>query len=87
MLKKWELKPHTGSSFDRYFRDLVVIRDSGFLDEYIVDQFGGVLVMPPGLALDLEAFYGWKKKNNPTVSITGPEYYYLIGFEASWEKK
>jgi len=87
MLKKWESMKHNNTRYDKYFNDLLVIRDSGFLNEFIYDQFLGTLLLPKGLTLDLEKYGEWKKINNPTVSITGPAYYTVIGYEASYEKK
>jgi hypothetical protein len=84
MLKKWESVKHNNSVHDKYFNDLLLIRDSGFLDEFICDQYWSTLLLPDNLKLDWDNYEIWMKMNNPTVKLTG-EYFYLIGYEKSYK--
>jgi len=87
MLKKWESLKSNNALLEKYFNDLLIIRDSGFLNEFIFEQYGGILLLPEGLKLDFDNYNVWKMKNNPSVSLVGPIYYYLIGYEESYENE
>ena len=87
MLKKWESLKSDNAFLKNYFNDLLIIRDSGFLNEFIFEQYNGILFLPEGLKLDYDNYYIWKMKNNASVSIVGPIYNYLIGYEDSYENE
>jgi hypothetical protein len=83
MLKRWDERKYSNTShgnpdLEKYYDDLSFIRDNGFLNEYIYTQFNCVLVLPPDVKLNLEGFNKWCVKNKPTVSITGPSFYYFV---------
>lgn len=48
-----------------YFIALEKIITSGFLNEYLVDKYGGTLIVPDKITLNMEAFDKWKKENFP----------------------
>lgn len=84
MLNKWESLKHNNTQFDKFFDDLVVIRNSGFLNEFICEQYWNTLLLPDNLKLDWDNYEIWKRKNNPTVKLVG-QYYYLLGYENSFK--
>lgn len=84
MLNKWESLKHNNTQFDKFFDDLVIIRKSGFLNEFICEQYWSTLLLPDDLKLDWDNYEIWKRKNNPTVKLVG-QYYYLLGFEESYK--
>lgn len=80
MLNKWMAVKHNNTINDKFFDDLVDIRMSGFLNEFICDQYWNTLLLPDSVKLDWDNYEIWKSINNPTVKLVG-EYYYLIGYE------
>lgn len=85
MLVIWESLKHNNTKFDMFFDDLVVIKKSGFLNEFIYDQFQGTLLLPDNVKLDWDNYEIWKGKNNPTVKLVD-QYYYVLGFERSYKE-
>jgi len=84
MLNRWGKLKHNKTRFDKFFDDLTDIRNSGFLNEFICDQYEGTLLLPDNIKLDLENYEIWKRRTNPTVRLVG-QYYYLIGYENSYK--
>jgi hypothetical protein len=85
MLNEWARRKHTRSKIDNYFSELKSIRDKGFLNEFIYDQYFGTLIIPGYIKLDMEKYKLWKIRFNPSVELRR-EHFYLIGYEESYEK-
>jgi hypothetical protein len=85
MLNKWESLKHNNSRYNKFFDDLVMIRKSGYLNEFICDQYWSTLLLPDNIKLDWDNYEIWKRRNNPTVKLVG-QYYYLLGFERSYNE-
>lgn len=77
MLREWESSKHNNTIHDKYFNDLIAIRDSGFLNEFIYDQYEGILLLPDSIKLNMESYEKWRNRNHPTVKLVGEYYYYL----------
>lgn len=75
MLESWrEHKAHSPSLSDPYLDDLLVVQDSGYLDEYVAQSFGQPnWQLPEGLQTG--KYRRWKKANlrrhEPKTRITG----------------
>lgn len=85
MLNRWEGMKHNNTQFDKYFDELSEIRKSGFLSEFICDEYWSTLILPDFFKPDWVNYNNWKTQFKPTVKLTGG-YYYLLGFEKSYGK-
>lgn len=56
--------------------ELNSIIDNGFLEEFIMEQFNMVMIIPEDLEFDFEEFDEWKKEN--PISINLNERFYVI---------
>lgn len=82
MIKTWKtLDGRRSSSTDEYFKELQRINDSGFLDEFVMDQYDNVLMPPDTVKIDFDAYNTWKQLNKPKINLR--EKYYIIGYEFS----
>ncbi len=63
---------------DRYLKELNSIIDNGFLEEFVIEQFDMILIIPEGLKVDFDSFEKWKKDN--PISIDLNEKFYVIWF-------
>lgn len=55
------------------------IIENGFLEEYLLDQYFGWLIIPKDMAIDSDAFYEWKAQN-PIDVVMGPHTNLLMWF-------
>ena len=55
------------------------IIENGFLEEYLLDQYFGWLIIPKDMDIDSDAFYEWKAKN-PIDVVMGPHTNLLMWF-------
>lgn len=85
MLNKWERMKHNNSIHDKYFNELLKIRESGFLNEFICEEYSNTLLIPESVKFDWDNYNIWRKKSNPSVRLVGI-YLYLLGFEKSFEQ-
>ncbi len=63
---------------EEYLTELKSIIENGFLEEFIMEQFNMIMIVPENLEFDFEEFDEWKK-NNP-ISINLNERFYVIWF-------
>lgn len=66
--------PSTDESMAQYEK----LVNSGFLEEFIMDQFSMFLIVPEGMEFDMDGYAAWKKKNPLDIDLN--RYYYLISF-------
>lgn len=83
----WDSVKQNESQFKDELNELLKIKDSGFLNEFIYDQYNGMLLLPSGLKLRMEEYYKWKRKNKPTYSLVGPVITYIISYNESDDDK
>ncbi len=62
----------------KYLSELKSIINNGFLEEFIMEQFNMVMIVPDNLEFNFKEFKQWKI-NNP-ISINLNEKFYVIGF-------
>lgn len=63
---------------EEYLAELNSIIDSGFLEEFIMEQYDMIMIVPENLEFDFEEFDKWKKDN--PISINLNERFYVIWF-------
>ncbi|MEI6089845.1 MAG: hypothetical protein WCR42_05300 [bacterium] len=81
MIAAWDSVKQNKSQFKPYLNELLNIRNCGFLNEFICDQYMNTLLLPAGLKLRMEEYYKWKKLNKPKISLGGEIVNYYIGYE------
>ena len=62
-----------------YIAELNSIIDNGFLEEFIMEQFDMVMIVPEKLEFDFIGFNKWKKENPIKINLN--ERFYVISFE------
>lgn len=67
-----------GESTKKYLDELNTIINSGFLAEFIMEQFGMMLVVPKNRILNFEGFDKWKASNSITIDLN--EKFYVLSF-------
>ena len=63
---------------EEYLAELNSIIDKGFIDEFIMEQFDMVMIVPKDLEFDFEGYDKWKNDN--PISINLNERFYVIWF-------
>jgi len=63
---------------EKYLQELNSIIDNGFLEEFVLDQFDMILIVPEGLTVNFDAYELWKKEN--PISIDLEDKFYIISF-------
>lgn len=61
-----------------YLNELNSLIESGFLDEYIMEQFSMVMIVPEEHEFNFEKYEKWKSKNDISTNLKQP--FYIIGF-------
>lgn len=85
MLTEWESTPRHKSKLDGYFSELIKIRNSGFLDEYIYQEYEQFLLVPDNQELKIKDYARWKKSHKISVRLRGPISFYILGYEESYK--
>lgn len=64
-----------------YLRELNRIIDSGFLSEFILDQYNMIMIIPDEVEkdLDFERFYKWREKNPINIDLNRK--FYVISYD------
>ena len=61
-----------------YLAQLNSIIDNGFLNEFIMQQFDNLMIIPPNQKLDFLKFEEWRKTN--PIKINLKQYYVIVGY-------
>lgn len=62
----------------KYLNELNVLIDSGYLDEFIMEQFSMVMIVPKEQEFDIDGFEDWKAKSELTIDLN--QLFYVIAF-------
>jgi hypothetical protein len=73
--KKWDREQST----TEYLNELNRIIDSGFLEEFIMEQFDMIMIVPREVILDFEGFQKWKQANPTTINLN--QVFYLVSYK------
>lgn len=63
---------------EQYLTELNSIIDNGFLEEFIMEQYDMIMIVPDNLEFDFEGFDKWKKENPINIDLN--ERFYVIWF-------
>lgn len=69
----------------KYLDDLQLISDAGFLAEFVMDQFGMILILPEKALANYEAYLDWKQNQKITVNLN--QMLYVISYGSEKEKR
>ena len=61
-----------------YLDELNSIIDSGFIAEFIMEQFGMIMIVPENVIFDFDGFDEWKQSNKITIDLN--KRFYLIAY-------
>lgn len=64
-------------STSNYFRELNLIINSGFINEFILDQYKMVMIIPENIELDFNRYNLWKSNNKVEINLN-EKFYDLI---------
>ncbi|VBB48066.1 exported hypothetical protein [uncultured Paludibacter sp.] len=53
----------------KYYEDLLEIKQAGFMSEFIMEQFNKVMIVPPNIKLNYDAFHQWRAGKNISVDL------------------
>jgi hypothetical protein len=78
MVKRWDEGKFSISrpSTDQYISELKLIIEEGFLEEFIMDHYHMIMIVPEGLQLDIEAFRSWNALSPTSINLQ--ERFYLL---------
>lgn len=65
-------------STKQYLAELNSIISAGFLSEFVMEQFGMIMIFPNDITLNFEGFDKWKKSNNLTIDLN--KHFYLLSY-------
>lgn len=67
------------NSTDDFLRQVKKIISSGFLAEFLMNQYNMIMIIPSHLKLDFDGYEKWKDENPITIEL--PEKFYTIYFD------
>jgi hypothetical protein len=62
----------------KYLNQLNSLIEAGYLDEFIMEEFSMVMIVPDNHEFDFDGFKKWKETNKITINLN--EYFYVISF-------
>jgi hypothetical protein len=75
--QKWNRQQTTTN----YLNELHQLIDAGFLEEFIMDQFDMIMIVPEEVTLDFEGFEKWKQTHPITIDLN--HRFYLISYKVA----
>lgn len=78
LAKKSEIRTVSESTKD-YLADLNALIENGYLEEFIMEQYNMIMIVPDDLELDFDSYYHWKLRNN--IKINLQERLYVICYD------
>jgi hypothetical protein len=63
-----------------YLKELQLISDADFLNEFVMEQFGMILIIPENTPAKYDEYQKWKSQNNITINLN--EKFYVLSFKA-----
>ena len=63
-----------------YLKELQLIADADFLNEFVMEQYGMILIIPENTTAKYDEYLKWKSQNNITINLN--ELFYVLSFEA-----
>lgn len=75
--KKWNRQQSTTD----YLNELNQIIDAGFLEEFVMEQFNMIMIVPNEITLDFDGFQKWKETH--PISINLNERFYVVSYKVA----
>lgn len=63
-----------------YLRELQLIADADFLNEFVMEQYEMILIIPEDIAYKYDEYLKWKSQNNITINLN--DKFYVLSFNA-----
>ena len=77
---------YTKTDFTKqYLKELQLISDAGYLAEFVMDQFGMILIIPKDMPLKCDEYEKWKQQNKITIDLN--KTFYVISHKQKKIKK
>lgn len=73
--KKWNRQQSTTD----YLNELNEIINAGFLEEFVMEQFSMIMIVPDGITLDFEGFQKWKQTHPTTINLN--QRFYVVSYK------
>ncbi|HEU5290670.1 MAG TPA: hypothetical protein VFU05_08525 [Cyclobacteriaceae bacterium] len=70
----WDRQPST----TEYLNELNLIINSGFLEEFIMEQFSMIMIVPTDIVLDFEGYEKWQLSNPTKINLNSK--WYLVSY-------
>ena len=64
-----------------YLKELQLISDADFLNEFVMEQYGMILIIPENTHSKYDEYLKWKSQNNITINLN--EKFYVLSFSAN----
>jgi len=65
---------------ENYLRQLQLISDADFINEFVMEQYGMILIIPDNIPDKYDEYLIWKSQNNITIKLNDD--FYIISFAA-----
>ena len=78
------LKTRKSDFTTKYLKELQLIADADFLNEFVMDQYGIILIIPEDTPDKYDEYLKWKSQNN--ISINLNELFYVVSYSAKKQK-
>jgi hypothetical protein len=75
--KKWNRQQSTTD----YLNELNQIIESGFLEEFIMEQFDMIMIVPKETTFDFEGFQKWKEAHPITIDLN--QRFYVVSYKVA----
>jgi len=75
--KRWNRQQSTTD----YLNELNAIIDSGFLEEFVMEQFDMIVIVPKEVTLDFEGFQKWKETHPTTIDLN--QRFYVVSYKVA----
>ena len=69
----------------KYLIELQAISDAGFLNEFVMEQYGMILIIPKNTPAKYDEYLKWKLQNNITINLN--EKFYVLSFNVRKQQK
>jgi hypothetical protein len=63
---------------ENYLKEVRSITESGYLDEFLMEEYSMVMIVPEKHEFDFAGYKNWKQDNNLTLDLS--KHFYLIAF-------
>jgi hypothetical protein len=63
----------------KYIAELEAVKNAGFLNEFVMEEFDRVMIVPPNQAFDFAGYTKWRQSNRLTIDLR--DRYYLLWYK------